>query len=373
MQKGFNNSKKIYMSKGYFPDEKNFNSYLSISKESGFITNNGPLLKNLELRISNFLNVENVIITSSGTTALIVLIKALLKDKQEIITTPFTFAATSSSVFYGGGIPIFADVKEDFPSLSPKAVKKAIGPNTGAILATQVYGYPCEHEELNKIAKQYSIPLIYDCAHGFGIVHKSRPLLSYGKASICSFHETKAFSCGEGGAIITCDNDLAERCKEIRNFSLNSESLLIDLDGINAKMSEFHAALGHCNLDEYHDKLLIRKKIFNEYEACIGNRYLEKIRPCQESLGEDFKYNYSYYPLLIKNNNLNYVLNKLKEEEIYAKRYFYPSLDTLYKSEKCPISNKFAESVLCIPCHSQLKDDEVLRIKTCLSQIDKNL
>ena len=154
---------------------------------------------------------------------------------------------------------------------------------------------------------------------------------------------------------------------------MNSEKKLIDLNGINAKMSEFHAALGHCNLDEYDKKLSIRKKIFNIYDSYIGNGLIEKIKPNKDFLGADFKYNYSYYPVLIKNNNINYVLNKLKEKEINAKRYFYPSLDLIHNSEKCPISNKFAENILCIPCHGELREDEVMRIKNCLSQIDKKL
>lgn len=358
------------MSKGNFPDIKKFNQYLEISKKAGFLTNNGPLLKKLELRLSAFLNVKNVVITSSGTSALILLIRSILKEKKEVITSPFTFVATVSSINYGGGHPVFADVKTSFPSLSPDEVLKKLSSNTGAILATQVYGYPCDHFALNNIAKKYSIPLIYDCAHGFGVFHKGKPLLNYGNASICSFHETKAFSCGEGGAIFTDDNELAKRCKELRNFSLSNDNQLKDLYGINAKMSEFHAALGNCNLDQYHLQKNIRKNIFREYDKSINNRLLKKLELSKYDLGNDFEYNYSYYPIYVENNKVETVLNKFKQNQIYAKRYFYPSLDTINQNGNCLISKSFAENVLCIPCHSKLSNDEINRVSCCLKEID---
>lgn len=348
----------IPVTKPYLPNREKLNQYIDGIYERNWLTNNGPLVQELTQRLESYLGVENLLLVSNGTLALQVAYHALgitAADKPEAITTPFTFIATASSLKWQGVEPVFADINADTWCLDPAKIEDKITANTKAIVPVHVFGNACDVEAIDTIAQKHNLKVIYDAAHAFGVTFKDKSLLAYGDAATLSFHATKLFHSIEGGAIVFKNKEDLERAKLIINFGISSPDR-IDTIGINAKMNEFQAAMGLCVLDELESNLASRAKIWNTYAGALGSQYqLLQIHP-------EIQYNYAYFPVVFDTaEQATHVLNALKENDVIARRYFYPSLDTVdyfqFKNYQ-PISNDIASRILCLPIYSRLLASE---------------
>jgi dTDP-4-amino-4,6-dideoxygalactose transaminase len=345
----------IAVTKTFLPPIEEYTEYLKTIWATNQLTNNGSLVKELEQKLKEYLGVEHLFLVSNGTIALQIAIKAL--DLQgEVITTPFSYAATTSSIVWEGCRPVFVDIDSETLTLNPDLIEAAITPETTAILATHVYGYPCDVERIQKIAKKHHLKVIYDAAHAFGVRYKGKSLLSHGDISTLSFHATKLFHTGEGGALITNNEKLAHRITYMRNFGHHGPEDFWGL-GINGKNSELHAAMGLCVLPKVAELIALRQGISEQYDDLLKDTSLTRPRYLPETL-----YNYSYYPVLFPSTrSLLKVTKALNEQEIFPRRYFYPSLNKLpYVShDSMPVAEAIARRVLCLPLSHSTTFDEV--------------
>ena len=341
----------INVTKSYLPNKDKYKSYIDEIYENGWLTNQGPLVQRLETRLAQYLGVKNIVLVSNGTIALEIAYRAL-DLKGEVITTPFSFVATTSSLVTNKLIPIFVDINEKTFNLNPKNIEKKITSRTSAILPVHVFGNACEVEEIKKIANKHNLKVIYDAAHAFDVKYKDKSLLSYGDISTLSFHATKLFHTIEGGALIINDDSLLEKVRYLINFGIKNQEEIPHL-GTNAKMNEFEAAMGLCILDDIEDIKTNRKKVVENYK--IG---LESLVTFQEQNNQASE-NYSYFPILFKNEeDLSKVQKSLNKENIFPRRYFYPSLDTLEYIEpkqECIISRDISKRILCLPIYAELE------------------
>lgn len=352
----------IFVSKPYLPPLNEYITYLEKIWQNQYLTNGGPLVNELEEKLQSYFGVKHVLFVSSGTTALQLAIKALGITK-EIITTPFTFAATPHSILWEHAIPRFVDIDPLTFCIDPDKIVEAITPNTQAILPVHIYGIPCDIEKIESIAKQYKLKVIYDAAHAFGVKVNGHSVLSYGDISTISFHATKLFSTGEGGAVITNNDQLAQRIKMLRNFGIVNDK--VQNIGINAKNSELHAAYGLASL-QHIDEILKKRKMLSElydvmfHECNITKPYVD----------QSIIYNYPYYPIVFANEEiLNKTLDNLKQHNIFARRYFYPSLNTLENNQtSCPISEFISSRILCLPLYPDLHPSDVKLISTIINK-----
>ncbi|WP_246073101.1 DegT/DnrJ/EryC1/StrS family aminotransferase [Paenibacillus dokdonensis] len=354
------------MTQTYLPDKNKFKTYVDKIYESGWITNNGALVNELKYNLEQYLGVKNLLLVSNGTLALQVAYK-LLELKGEVITTPFSFVATTSSLVWEGLKPVFVDIDKDTFCINPKAIEEKIVEETSAIVPVHVFGNGCEVEEIEKVAKKYDLKIIYDAAHAFGIKYKDRSILNYGDVSVLSFHATKLFHTIEGGALIINDDDLYEKAQRMINFGITGPETIKGL-GINAKMNEFQAAMGLCVLEDMEDIIAERESAYDYYlETFQSNDYLTL-----PSHNPHCNYNYSYFPVLLKNEEiLNKVMLNLEKNGIYPRRYFYPSLDTIeyVESEYAEISNDISKRILCLPMSTNIKKEDIEKIKTSFLNI----
>ncbi|HTN21380.1 MAG TPA: DegT/DnrJ/EryC1/StrS family aminotransferase [Pelobium sp.] len=340
----------IPVTKPFLPKAKEYDDYIQSIWERQWLTNNGPLVNEFELKLKNYLNVEHLLYVSNGTIALQIAIKAL-GLKGEIITTPFSFVATTSSIVWEGCKPVYTDIDPETFNIDPAKIEAAITPKTSAILATHVYGNPCDIDAIQAIADRYNLKVIYDAAHCFGSKYKGKSVFEYGDISTTSFHATKLFHSIEGGAVFTKDAELLKKMAFMRNFGHNGPDDYLEL-GINGKNCEFHAAMGLCNL-KYVDDILKRRK-----ELYLG--YLDKLEglkanfPKHSSVAES---NYAYFPVVFDSKDLMLkCLSALEIDKIYCRRYFYPSLSALPYVDKAdlPICDSIAERVMCLPLYHTL-------------------
>ena len=352
----------INVTKSYLPPLDEYVGYLQKIWENNWLTNNGPLLKELEAKLKDYFGVKHLFLVSNGTVALQLAIKAL-ELGGKVITTPYSYVATTTSLIWENCEPIFADIDPSTFCLDPKLTEAAITPDTSAILATHVYGIPCDVEAFEELAKKHQLKVIYDGAHCFGVEHQGRPLLNYGDISTISFHATKLFHTVEGGAVVTNDDAIAQKIDYYRSFGHKGDEYFTI--GINAKNSEFHAAMGLCNLPRVEEFIQMRKKIFAWYDERLQNANL--VFP---KLPEGVKYNYAYYPVIFEDEaTLDQVQQKLIEAGVKPRRYFYPSLNQLpYLKTKqdCPVSENYANQVLSLPLYIQLTESEVDHICSVL-------
>ena len=343
----------INVTKTYLPNKEKYKEYVDEIYANGWLTNNGPLVQKLEKRLAEYLGVKNIVLVSNGTVALEIAYRTL-DIKSFAITTPFSFVATTSSLVTNNILPIFADIDKNTFNLDPKSIEKIITPNTSAIVPVHVFGNACEVEEIKKIANKHNLKVIYDAAHAFDVKYKDKSLLSYGDISTLSFHATKLFHTIEGGALIINDDSLLEKVRYLINFGIKNQEEIPHL-GTNAKMNEFEAAMGLCILDDIEDIKTNRKKVVENYK--IG---LESLVTFQEQNNQATE-NYSYFPILFKNEeDLSKVQKSLNKENIFPRRYFYPSLDTLEYIEpkqECKISRAISKRVLCLPLYAELEKD----------------
>ncbi len=348
----------INVTKTYLPPLEEYGRYLQQIWDRGQITNNGPLLQELENKLKSFLRVKHCLLVNNGTIAIQIAIKAL-DLKGEIITTPFSYVATSSSIAWENCKPIFADVDRKTLCINPTEIKTKITTATTGIIATHVYGNPCDIEQIQLVAKENNLKVIYDAAHAFGVSYKNSSVLNYGDISTLSFHATKLFHTIEGGAIITNDDELAYKINYMRNFGHNGPETF-DGIGINGKNSEVHAAMGLCVLPKIPELIADRKKSSLLYDGLLLNSGIEK-----PLLSKNTDYNYSYYPVLFKNEEtLINTRDKLNKENIFPRRYFYPSLNKLnyVGKQPTPVSEEMSARVLCLPLYHGLKETEIKKI-----------
>ena len=351
----------INVTKTFLPPQEQYQAILKEAWDAGWMTNRGLLVKRLEAQLKQYLNVPNIIATTNGTLPLQIAIKALGLT-GEIITTPFSYVATTSSIVWEGCTPVYVDIHPDYLTIDETKIEAAITTNTTAILATHVFGNPCAVEEIEVIAKKYKLKVIYDAAHCFGVTYKGKSIFEYGDISICSFHATKLFHTGEGGALFTNSLELHEKLFSYHNFGHDGPEKFHGL-GINAKMSELQAAMGLAVLP-YMDTILSQRKKVTDYY----NKYLDfsKVKPLK--LRDNTRWNYSYYPVIFNSETQLLKAEKtLNEHEIYPRRYFYPSLNTIEYLEgaSMPISEAIASRIMCMPLYVGLEVEcQQLIVKT---------
>lgn len=347
----------IPVSKPFLPQPALYNSYLEGIWKRQWLTNNGPLVQELEQKLKDYLGVKHLIYVNNGTIALQIALKALAVQ-GDIITTPFSYVATTNSILWEGCRPVFADIKESDFNIDPEKIEALITKATVGILATHVYGNPCDVEAIEKIAQRHNLKVIYDGAHAFGAGYKNQQVLSYGDIATCSFHATKIFHTVEGGAIITNNDELAKKMTLYRQFGhIGDEHFSI---GINGKNSELHAAMGLCLLPMMKDFITERRKIAEQYDSLLKELPLQK--PVSLS---GVNYNYSYYPVVMDSEErLEKVKTLLQQNSIVTRRYFFPSLNHLpqYSGESCPVSESVSVRVLALPLYYELAEKDVINI-----------
>lgn len=338
----------VHVSKVYFPDKQKFLNYVEKVYENGWLTNNGPLVQELEKRLEKHLGVKNLLCVSNGTMALQLSYK-LLELGGEVITTPFSFVATTSSIKWEGLDPVFADIDPETLNIDPVKIEKSLSEKTSAIVPVHVFGNACEIEEIDRIAKKNSLKVIYDASHAFDVKYKNESILNYGDISVISFHATKLFHTIEGAALVIKDDALYEKAKIVRNFGTDGQNRVKTL-GINAKMNELEAAMGLCVLDEI-DTILAQRQESYEYYAVHLKDYVQMQR-----INKDASQNYSYFPIVLRSEKeLEHVRNALLAEDVSPRQYFYPSLDTLpYVKLRQAMTNSrdIASKILVVPMHS---------------------
>lgn len=343
----------INVTKTYLPNKEKYKKYVDEIFENGWVTNNGPMVRKLEKRLAEFLDVKNVVLVSNGTAALEIAYRTL-DLKGFAITTPFSFVATTSSLVTNSLLPIFADINKNTLNIDPKNIEDLITPHTCAIVGVHVFGNGCEVEEIDKIAKENNLKVVYDAAHAFGVKYKNQSILNYGDISTLSFHATKLFHTIEGGALIINDDALVEKARYLINFGIKNAESIPHL-GTNAKMNEFEAAMGLCVLDDIKKIKQKRKVISEKYKT-----ELEDLVQFQEQ-NDNSTRNYSYCPVIFESEKqLLKVQNALNEKNIFSRRYFYPSLDTLNYIEpkqECKISRDISKRIICLPIYPELEQE----------------
>lgn len=349
---------RINVTKTFLPPQVEYQKYLDMIWDRSFLTNQGPLLLEFEKKLSERLQLSNVHFVANGTLGLQVALKALDIIEGEIITTPFSYVATVSSILWERCTPVFVDIDPETLCIDAGKIEAAITRNTKAIMPVHVFGIPCDVDKINIIANKYNLKVIYDAAHAFGVKYNGRSLLDQGDASICSFHSTKLFHTIEGGLIVVKEDEVSEKTELIKRFG-HQEGDHKTL-GTNAKASEFQAAMGLCNLN-YIDEIIEKRQLLSElYDNLLRHNFK---RP---KIPDGVEYNYGYYPIIVESEEKTLrLINRLAKENIFPRRYFSPSLNKLpYIKNKnpCPISEDIASRILCLPLYADLEESVVRKI-----------
>ncbi|WP_027961063.1 DegT/DnrJ/EryC1/StrS family aminotransferase [Halomonas halodenitrificans] len=357
----------IPVTKPYLPSRDKLDRYIDGIYERQWLTNNGPLVQELTKRLEEYLGVENLLLVSNGTLALQIAYRALgisgSDEPVEAITTPFTFVATASSLKWDGVQPVFVDIDADTWCLDPALIEAAITPCTRAIVPVHVFGNACDVDAIDEIGRRHDLKVVYDAAHAFGVTYKGESLLKHGDAATLSFHATKLFHSIEGGAIVFKRKEVLERARKMINFGITGPESIEEL-GINAKMNEFQAAMGLCVLDEMEDNLLARAQVWRRYEQALPASLQLQAKP------EGLEYNCAYFPVVFESEEQAVrVAATLKENGVLARRYFYPSLESVgcLKSQSAqPVSKDIASRILCLPIFDQLDQPDQDNIIKCI-------
>ncbi|MCY0979371.1 DegT/DnrJ/EryC1/StrS family aminotransferase [Chryseobacterium wangxinyae] len=359
----------IPVTKPFLPPIEEYQKYLIGIWQRQWLTNMGPLASDLEIKLKEYLGLNHLLFVTNGTVALQMAIKAL-NLKGEIITTPFSFVATTSSIVWEGCRPVFVDIDKSSLNIDPSKIEENITDKTTAILATHVYGNPCDVIAIEKIARKHNLKVIYDGAHAFGVKINGKSIFEYGDISTCSLHATKLYHSGEGGLVVTNDKEILKKLAFIRNFGFNGPEAFAEL-GLNGKNSEFHAAIGLTNFS-YIQKIHQKRKELSEYY----NEKLKGLKARQPVWHKEGTLNYAYYPLVFDTEELMLkCMEGLQRHEIFTRRYFYPSLaSTLPYLEKqnFQVTDDFAKRVLCLPLYVDLSLEEVDLICRLLLRIQNN-
>lgn len=357
----------LYVTQPYLPPLEEFIPYLEAIWESKWITNNGPFHAELEKELCAYLGVEHISLFTNGTLALITALQAL-RITGEVITTPFSFVATTHSLHWNGIKPVFVDIDPITFNLDPKKIEAAITPQTTAIMPVHVYGVPCDVAAIEKIADIYGLKVIYDAAHAFGVRIRGESVLQFGDMSILSFHATKVFNTFEGGAIVCKDASTKRRIDFLKNFGFADEVTVVGA-GINAKMDEVHAAFGLLQLKHMPNVRSARSRIDELYRDSLSDIPGIVISDTPDWIERNF----SYFPILIEKTfplDRDQLYGRLQENGIYARRYFYPLISQfpMYRGllsasrENLPVASRVAEQVICLPIYPNLSEEEVMRV-----------
>lgn len=344
----------IPVTKTFLPPISDYQALLQKAWDAGWLTNRGILVKELEERLRRYLDVKNIIAMTNGTLPIQIAIKAL-ELKGEIITTPFSYVATTSSLVWEGCVPVFVDIHPDYLTIDETQIENAITAKTTAILATHVFGNPCNVFAIEQIAKRYNLKVIYDAAHCFGVTYQGQSIFNYGDISTCSFHATKLFHTGEGGAIF-CKDKYYDTVFYHHNFGHKGEEAFSGI-GINAKMSELQAAMGLSVFNYIDDIITSRKQIVESYNELLKGSNLKRLK-----IRDETNWNYSYYPVIFETEDtLLEAKKRMNDANIFPRRYFYPSLNTLNYVSSTPmiIAEEVSQSILCLPLYHGLKQDEI--------------
>lgn len=368
-------SKPILVTSPLLPDLQEFNQYLQQIWDSRWLTNNGAMHQKLENALAEYLEVEHISLFTNGTLPLITALQALGLTKGEVITTPYSFVATTHSIWWNGLTPVFVDIEPTTGNMNPSKIEAAITPNTVAIMPVHVYGQPCDNEQINAVARKHNLKIIYDAAHAFGVRKNGDSILNWGDISTLSFHATKVYGTIEGGALICHSAEMKYQIDNLKNFGFRGETTIV-APGINGKMDEVRAAFGLLNLKQVDAAIEARHKVACMYRQAIdqveGLTYLPEL--------PDIRYNYGYFPIFV--NEAKYGMSrdalyeKLKENNIFSRRYFYPLISTLnpymkYPSanpDNLPIATQMANEVLCIPMHHRLSKKDVEHVINCIKK-----
>jgi dTDP-4-amino-4,6-dideoxygalactose transaminase len=347
----------IFVTKPFLPPKEEYLRYVSGIYERGILTNQGPLVHELENKLREFLGVQYLHYLCNGTVALQLALAALDINEGEVITTPFSYVATVSAILWQRCKPVFVDIEPYSYTIDISKIETAITSQTKAILPVHVFGYPCDVAAIQEIAEKHNLKVIYDAAHAFGSKVNGRSLLEWGDVSALSFHATKLFHTIEGGACVTSNRNISEKIELQKRFGHNQDEHI--MLGINAKTSEFNAAMGLANFPYLEMIIDKRKRISEQYDAFLDGIVL---RPAKAA---GLEYNYAYYPVVFESEvELLQVFKALAEERIYPRRYFYPSLNILpyVKSQACPVSEDVAKRIACLPFSTELSEEDTARI-----------
>lgn len=356
--------KPIYVTQPTLPPLEEFIPYLEEIWANKILTNGGPFHQQLEKALCDYLGVKHLALFSNGTLGLVTALQAL-RVTGEVITTPYSFVATAHSLLWNGIKPVFVDVHPDTLNLDPAKIEAAITSHTTAIMPVHCYGHPCDVDAIQKIADNYNLKVIYDAAHAFGVQDEGGSVLRHGDLSVLSFHATKVFNTFEGGAIICPDAKTKRRIDQLKNFGFVDETTVV-APGINAKMSEINAAFGMLQLQHVDAALAQRQRIDAGYREALRN--VPGIR-CLQDAGEQVA-NYSYFPLLVDADyplSRDALYQKLKDNSIYARRYFYPLITDfpMYRGmpsahrENLPVATAAAQKVICLPIYPNLTSEQL--------------
>jgi dTDP-4-amino-4,6-dideoxygalactose transaminase len=348
----------INVTKTFFPPLEEYNEQLKRIWQNEWLTNRGELLQELETKVIDYLGTSNVIIMNNGTIPLQIALK-ILGEKGEVITTPFSYVATSAAIVWESCTPVFVDIHPEYLTIDETKIEEAITSKTTAILATHVFGNPCNIEVIEAIAAKHNLKVIYDAAHSFGVSYQGKSIFDYGDVSTCSFHATKLFHTGEGGALFCNDETLRKKMFYSHNFGHNGPLDFHGL-GINGKISELQAAMGLAVLP-YMDQIIeSRKNIVDFYDQNLDFSKLKGLK-----IRKYTKWNYSYYPIVFETEEVLLKVQKaLNEENIFPRRYFYPSLNTIKYVKSCemPVSESIASRIMCLPLAFGMNEIDLIEI-----------
>jgi dTDP-4-amino-4,6-dideoxygalactose transaminase len=362
----------IFVAQPTMPPLEEFVPYLEEIWKNKILTNVGPFHEKFEAALCEYLGVEHISLFNNGTIALLVALQAL-RVTGEVITTPYSFVATAHSLLWNGIKPIFVDIDPATMNLDPAGIEAAITPQTTAIMPVHVYGHPCDVDGIQKIAETYGLKVIYDAAHAFGVHTHSGSILNHGDLSVLSFHATKVFNTFEGGAIVCHSSTIKTRIDRLKNFGYEGEVKVV-LPGINGKMSEFNAAFGLLQLKRIGEALERRKAIDARYRK--GLKGVKGIF-CLTDSGEKIA-NFAYFPIMVRPGYplvRDALYQKLHDNKIHARRYFYPLISDfpMYRNlasaapANLPNARAVAESILCLPMSSNLRDEDIDRVVSCIA------
>lgn len=365
-------SKLITVTSPLLPSLDDFNLLLKEIWDSKWITNNGSFHKQLEKELAAYLKVPYLSLFTNGTLPLITALQAL-RITGEVITTPYSFVATTHSLWWNGIKPVFVDIDPSTGNIDPDKIEVAITPKTTAIMPVHVYGKPCDTKRIQEIADKYGLKVIYDAAHAFGVEVNGESILNAGDMSTLSFHATKVYNTIEGGALVMHDEQTKKRIDYLKNFGFAGETTVV-APGINSKMDEVRAAYGLLNLRQVDAAIEARHQVAIRYREALRN--VEGITFFDDMPG--VRHNYSYFPIFIDAEKYGMTRDelyfKMKEQNVLGRRYFYPLISTFttYRGlpsaapENLPQAQKMADSVICLPMHHALAEEDVRRILNCI-------
>ena len=345
----------ITVTKTFFPPLAEYQQLLERIWDNQWLTNNGELFKELSQKLKEYLGVPHIIPMTNGTLPIQIALNAYGKG-GEVITTPFSYVATTASIVWEHCTPIFVDIHPEYLTIDETKIEAAITDKTTCILATHVYGNPCDVEAIEAIAKKHNLKVIYDAAHCFGVQYKGQSIFNYGDVSTCSFHATKLFHTGEGGALFCQDETTRQEMWYRHNFGHDGPENFHGL-GINAKMSELQAAMGLSVLPHMADIMTERQRVCTYYDQHIDFSKVIKLK-----LREETEWNFAYYPIIFNTEgDLLEVKAKLESNQIFPRRYFYPSLENLpyIVSKKCEVADRISQKILSLPLYVGIKESEL--------------